>query len=86
MQKLYMKNKAILICLEKLGVGGVETSVYNQSLAFKEKGYNVVVLAQKGIYTEKLEAKGITCIEFEFKLGNEIDAAKTKHKAYILTP
>ena len=37
-----MKNKAILICLERLDVGGVETSVFNQSLAFKEKGYNVI--------------------------------------------
>lgn len=48
-----MINKTILICLEKLDIGGVETSVYNQSIAFKEKGYNVVVLAKNGIYTEK---------------------------------
>jgi len=79
-----MKNKAILICLEKLGVGGVETSVYNQSLAFKEKGYNVVVLAQKGIYTEKLESKGITCINIEFNLENEIDTIKTKQIVEII--
>ena len=79
-----MKNKAILICLEKLGSGGVETAVYNQSLAFKEKGYNVVILAKKGIYTEKLQEKGITCIDFEFNLGNEIDIAKTKQVIEII--
>ena len=79
-----MKNKAILICLEKLGVGGVETSVYNQSLAFKEKGYNVIVLAQEGIYTKKLQEKGIICIDFEFNLGNEIDTEKTNKIVEII--
>ena len=79
-----MKNKAILICLEKLGVGGVETSVFNQSLAFKEKGYEVIVLAQKGIYTEKLTSKGITCIDFEFNLGNEIDIDRTSQIVEII--
>lgn len=79
-----MKNKAILICLECLGVGGVETSVFNQSLAFKEKGYNVVVLAKNGIYTEKLQERGITCINFEFKLGNEIDKDKTTEIVEII--
>ena len=79
-----MKNKAILICLERLDVGGVETSVFNQSLAFKEKGYNVIVLAKNGIYTEKLREKGITCIDFEFNLGNEIDNDKTKRIVEII--
>lgn len=79
-----MKNKAILICLEKLGVGGVETSVFNQTLAFKEKGYEVIVLAQKGIYTEKLISKGITCIDFEFNLGNEIDIDRTSQIVEII--
>ena len=30
-----MKN--ILICLEKMGIGGVETSVINQALDIKER-------------------------------------------------
>lgn len=72
-----MKNKTILICLEKFGVGGVETSVFNQSLAFKEKGYDVVILAEEGIYTNKVKEKGVTFINFEFNLGNEIDKEKT---------
>ena len=79
-----MKKKTILICLEKLGAGGVETSVFNQSLAFKEKGYNVIVLAENGIYTEKLQAKGIICIDFEFKVGNEIDREKTAEIVKII--
>lgn len=79
-----MGNKTILICLEALGIGGVETSVYNQSLALKERGYDVVVLARNCVYTEKLQEKGITCIDFEFKLGNEIDKEKTKRIVEII--
>lgn len=79
-----MESKTILICLERLDVGGVETSVFNQSLAFKERGYNVVVLAKKGIYTEKLQAKGITCIDFEFKMGNEIDKERASKIVEII--
>lgn len=79
-----MKDKTILICLERLGTGGVETAVYNQSLAFKQKGYNVVILAKDGIYTKKLQEKGIICIDFEFKLGNEIDFEKTKKIVEII--
>lgn len=79
-----MKNKSILICLERLDVGGVETSVYNQSLVFKKKGYDVVVLAKQGIYNEKLQSKGIICIDFEFDLANEINSDKTKRIIEII--
>lgn len=79
-----MENKTILICLEKLEVGGVETSVYNQALAFKRKGYNVIVLAKNGIYTEKLNTHGIICIDFEFELKNEIDINGTKQIIEII--
>lgn len=79
-----MENKTILICLEKLEVGGVETSVYNQALAFKEKGYNVIVLAKNGIYTERLKKHGIICIDFEFELKNEIDIKGTKQIIEII--
>lgn len=79
-----MINKTILICLEKLDIGGVETSVYNQSIAFKEKGYNVVVLAKNGIYTEKLQSIGIVCINFEFELKNEIDDYKSSQIIEII--
>ena len=79
-----MENKTILICLERLDVGGVETSVYNQALVFKEKGYNVIILAKNGIYTEKLKEQGITCIDFEFKLNNEIDINGTKQIIEII--
>lgn len=60
------KKTNILIALDILDIGGVETFVYNQSLAMKKKGYNVHIISKKGIFTEELEKKGINCIEFEF--------------------
>lgn len=80
-----MKNKTILICLEKLGIGGVETVVYNQAITFKEMGYNVIVLAKHGIYTEKLEERGINCIDFEFPLESEYNFARAKQVEDIIT-
>lgn len=66
-------NKNILICLEQLGIGGVETAVLNKAIAFKEKGYNVFIAAKNGIYKETLENNGIECIDFEYKLENELN-------------
>lgn len=65
-----MGNKNIMICLESLDIGGVETAVFNQTIAFVEYGHKVIILAKKGIYTELLKEKGIICIDFSFELGN----------------
>lgn len=61
------EKRNILICLDVLDIGGVETFVYNQSLAMKAKGHNVYILSKKGVFTEELKAKEINCIEFEFE-------------------
>ena len=63
-------KKNILICLEKLDIGGVETAVVNQAIALKEKGCNVFVIAQKGIYSETLKNNGIN----SYKYNNEYHA------------
>ena len=60
-------NKSILLCLEKLDIGGVETYVYNQAVALKRKGYNVIILSKKGILCKKLESQDIKCINFDFE-------------------
>lgn len=52
-----MDEKNILICLEKLDIGGVETAVLNQATNWIELGYHVVILAKKGIYTPVLEKR-----------------------------
>lgn len=60
-----MKN-TIMICLEKLDIGGVETFVINQVNALI-KSYNIIVLARKGIYCETITKLGVKFIEFDFK-------------------
>lgn len=77
-------NKNILICLEALDIGGVETYVYNQAITLKNMGYNVYIISKKGIYTSKLEEKGINCIEFEFEDKNYYDLEKIKKAEEII--
>lgn len=66
-----MKN--LLICLEQLNIGGVETAVLNQAVVLKKMGYGVVVLAKQGLYTKQLEQAGIICIDKEFYLRNQYE-------------
>lgn len=61
-------KKNILICLEQLDIGGVETFVYNQAIVLREKGYKVFVLAKKGSYKKLLRKIGVKVINFEFPL------------------
>ena len=66
-----MKN--ILLCNNSMGIGGVETVILNQVTAFTKKGYNVYVVAGKGIYSDKIEELGGNFIELEFTEGNTIN-------------
>ena len=66
-----MKN--ILICLEKMDIGGVETSVLNQVIEYKKRGIKPIVISKAGIFTEVLKEKGIDYEEVEFPLENNID-------------
>ena len=66
-----MKN--ILLCCNAMGIGGVETVILNQVLAFTSKNYNVYVVAERGEYTEKVEELGGNFIEIEFPEENNID-------------
>lgn len=72
-----MENKNIMICLEGLDIGGVETAVFNQAILLTECGHKVIILSKSGIYTELLREKGIICIDFSFELGNNFCQKKT---------
>lgn len=65
-----MNNKSIMLCLEKLGIGRVESAVINLSKVLIEKGYNVIVLVQKGIYTNNIKSIGIKFIEYNISIDN----------------
>lgn len=66
-----MKN--ILICLEKMDIGGVETSVLNQVMEYRRRGIKPIVISKAGIFTEVLKEKEIDYEEVEFPLENNID-------------
>ena len=42
-------NKRILICLNSLGIGGVETACLTQIKEYARRNYEVYVLAGKGM-------------------------------------
>ena len=65
-----MKN--ILVCLNILDIGGVETAAVNQIMELKRRGYNVVVLAKKGLYTKEVVDIGAVFIEFDFEVVDRI--------------
>ncbi len=65
--------KSILIVLEQLNIGGVETYVYNQTKIFIEQGHNVIILAKKGTYYKRLKKLGAKVINHEFPLLYNID-------------
>lgn len=68
-----MDNKNILICMQQMGIGGVETVVLNQIQALQKRNYNVFIIGKFGTYTKKYSEYGATCIDFDFKLQKFYD-------------
>lgn len=77
-----MKN--ILLCNNKMGIGGVETVILNQVTAFTKKGYNVYVVAGKGIYSDKIEELGGHFIECDFPEENEFNIERINKVVNII--
>ena len=77
-------KKKILVCLEQLGIGGVETFVYNQVLSFINKNYDVYILAKKGIYSKKMEKLGVKLFEFDYVIENKYDWKKIEKISKII--
>lgn len=70
-------EKNILICLEKMGTGGVETFVLTQAIELKRRGFNVFVMAKDGEYVKSLKNYGIEWIEESFELEDKFDFNKS---------
>ena len=67
-----MKN--ILICLEKLDIGGVETFTIAQVKEYAKRGIKCYVLSQGGLLERKLkDLKNVELINFKFNIENRID-------------
>ena len=76
--------KTIMLCLNKLGIGGVETAVLNQTIQLIKRNYRVVILAADGIYRENFEKEGAIFINFEFVVQNKYDVDKIQYVIKIL--
>lgn len=78
-------NKRILICLNSLGIGGVETACLTQIKEYARRNYEVYVLAGKGIYVENIEKlSNVHFIEFDYEHKNGIELVKIEFVADIL--
>lgn len=60
--------RTIMLCLNKLGIGGIETAVLNQAIQLIKRGFKVIVLADDGIYREEYEKEGVKFIKMEFSM------------------
>ena len=76
--------KNILICTDSMGIGGVETAIYNQISAMIKRGYNVIVTSREGCYTRKIEELGAKFVEFDFSLENNFNLNKINKMISII--
>lgn len=68
--------ETVMLCLNQVGIGGVETAVLNQTIQLIKKNYRVIILARDGIYREKFEEEGAIFIQTEFTVSNKYDLEK----------
>ena len=73
-----MKKRNILMCLEFLGVGGVETAVVTLCKGYVRAGHNVFVAAKDGMYAKELEKIGVKVLKMEHKIRNYFRIDKKK--------
>ena len=73
-----MSKGNIMLCLLRLDIGGIETYVLNQTKELISRGYNIVILAKDGIYKDKFQSLGATCINFEFRFSQGYDLKQSK--------
>lgn len=67
-----MKKRNILMCLQQLDIGGVETAVITMCKGYLRSGCKVYVAAENGVYKHQLESLGIEVLEIEYKIENHI--------------
>lgn len=76
-----MKKRNILMCLQQLDIGGVETAVMTLCKGYKRAGANVFVAAKSGVYNSELEKIGVKFFEIEYEFLNKF-ALDKKEELY----
>jgi len=72
-----MKKRNILMCLQQLDIGGVETAVLTLCKGYTRAGHNVFVAAKPGIYSEQLKKMGVKLLPIEYEIENRYALDKT---------
>ncbi len=70
--------KTIMLCLNQLGIGGIETAVLNQTIQLIKRGYRVLILSKDGIYREKFEEEGAIFLPTEYSMKDTKKAEKVE--------
>ena len=76
--------RTIMLCLNQLGIGGIETAVLNQVIELNRRNFRVVVLAKDGIYKTEFEKQGVIFEKLDFVVQNEYDLDKIDYIIKIL--
>lgn len=72
------KQRNILMCLQQLDIGGVETAVLTLCKGYIRNGCNVYVAAKKGIFLDELKKIGVNYLEIEYEFLNHYAIEKKK--------
>lgn len=64
------KQRNILMCLQQMDIGGVETAVLTMCKGYVRAGCNVFVAAKRGVYVDQLEKIGVKFYEIEYEFLN----------------
>lgn len=73
-----------MLCLNKLGIGGVETAVLNQLIELSKREFRVIVLADDGIYSSEFKKYGAIIENIIFSVENKYDTKKIEQVISII--
>ena len=76
--------KTIMLCLNQLGIGGIETAALNQTIQFVKRNYRVLIVAADGIYREKFEKEGALFINLKFSTRDQDISPKVKKVVKVM--
>ena len=73
-----------MLCLNQLGIGGIETAALNQTIQFVKRNYRVLIVAADGIYREKFEKEGALFINLKFSTRDQDISPKVKKVVKVM--
>ena len=66
-----MKKRNILMCMEFLDIGGIETAVVTLCKGYARAGHNVYVAAKDGMFAAELKKIGVEILNIHYEINND---------------